>query len=366
MENITALEVRMGQRRVGRLLLRADGICLFEYAAEWLSCGFSISLFELPLKSGVFEAKPSPFGGGFGVFDDSMPDGWGLLIMDRHLQCLGIQPNDLNLLDRLALVGSAGRGALEFYPDKSFSSTSEAIDFFKLQKEIAAILQEDKSAEATSIEELYRRGGSPGGARPKVFVQYDGAEWLVKFPAREDKKTIGNQEFQYHLLARDCGVEMMDCRLFEDRFFGTQRFDRTDDGRKIHVVSAAGLLCADYRVPCLDYLHIFQVAANLTHSLAELWKVYKLMCFNYLIGNKDDHAKNFAFLCDKGNWRMAPAFDLLPSNGIGGYHTTSFNNSINPTDQDLLALARKFSLPEKEAKEVLEDMKVKVKHSING
>lgn len=186
MENISILEVKIDQRLVGRLLLRADGVCLFEYSNEWLANGFSISPFELPLRPGVFEAKRSPFEGGFGVFDDSMPDGWGLLIMDRHLQCLGIQPNDLNLLDRLALVGSAGRGALEFYPDKSFSSTSEAIDFFKLQKEIAAILQEDKSAEATSI------------------------------------------------------------------------------------------------------------------------------------------------LCEKGNWRLAPAFDLLPSNGIGGYHTTSFNNSINP------------------------------------
>lgn len=361
MENITALEVRMGQRRVGRLLLRADGICLFEYAAEWLSCGFSISPFELPLKSGVFEAKRSPFGGGFGVFDDSMPDGWGLLIMDRHLQCLGIRPEELNLLDRLALVGSCGRGALEFYPDKSFSNSMDFVDFEKLQKEVSAILRNDGDTGEDCIAELYRRGGSPGGARPKVFVRYDGDEWLVKFPAREDADRIGSQEYNYHLLARRCGVEMMDCRLFDNKFFGTKRFDRTSDGRKIHVISMAGLLCADYRIPSLDYYHIFQVTANLTHCVNELWKVFKLMCFNYLIGNKDDHAKNFAFLYENEEWHLAPAFDILPSTGIGGYHTTSFNNAINPTDQNLLTLARKFSLPDKDAREVLENMRCQVK-----
>lgn len=361
MENINVLEVRIAQQQVGRLFLKADGICLFEYAKEWLSEGFSISPFELPLKPGVFEAKPSPFDGGFGVFDDSMPDGWGLLIMDRHLQCLGIHPEELNLLDRLALVGSSGRGTLEFYPDKSFSNVEGLVDFEKLQKEVSSILQSDSGTDGESIAELYRRGGSPGGARPKVFVQYDGDEWLVKFPAREDPDGIGVQEYNYHLLARHCGVEMMDCRLFDNKFFGTKRFDRTSAGRKIHVISMAGLLCADYRLPCLDYLHIFQVTANLTHSVEELWKVFKLMCFNYLIGNKDDHAKNFAFLFENDAWQLAPAFDILPSSGIGGYHTTSFNNSINPTDEDLLALAHKFSLPDKEAKSILENMRSQIK-----
>ena len=352
MEHITSLQVRIGQRLVGRLMLKADGICLFEYAAEWLSEGYSISPFELPLRPGVFQAKPSPFEGGFGVFDDSMPDGWGLLIMDRYLQRLGVNPHSLNLLDRLALVGTAGRGALEYYPDKSIPEIAEAIDFDKTSRDISALLGE-KECPDDGIEELYRRGGSPGGARPKVFVKQDAAEWLVKFRAKEDKADVGQQELRYAQLAQDCGIEMMECRLFADEFFGTRRFDRTAEGEKVHVVSMAGLLCADYRIPCMDYCHIFQVACELTHNMRELWKIYRLMCFNYLIGNKDDHAKNFSFLCEEGRWRFAPAFDILPSEGMGGYHTTSINNAIDPTDEDLVAVAKQFSLDESEARKIL-------------
>lgn len=102
-------------------------------------------------------------------------------------------------------------------------------------------------------------------------------------------------------------------------------------------------------LPCIDYTHIFQVCALLTHSVAELWKVYRLMVFNYLIGNKDDHAKNFAFIHREGNWHFAPAYDLLPSDGINGFRTTSINDNIKPTEDDLFAVAVKAGLNEKEA-----------------
>lgn len=358
MENLKSIEVRMHDAKVGTLALTREGLCAFQYDTEWLKKGFSISPFELPLREEVFMAKQSPFDGGFGVFDDSLPDGWGLLIMDRYLQKQGVNLRKLNVLDRLAFVGTTGRGALEFFPDRSVEDWSVVEDFNKLAEEVSDILKEDDYL-GTGIDELYKRGGSPGGARPKVFVKYDGAEWLVKFRAKEDSKDIGKQEFKYSELAKLCGVEMTDCCLFENKYFGTKRFDRDTDGNKIHVVSMAGLLCADYRIPCLDYLHIFQVAGELTHSVKELWKVYRLMCFNYLIDNKDDHAKNFAFIHREDGWHFAPAFDILPSDGIGGYHTTSFNDSITPKDEDLLLLAKRVGLNEKEAKEILSEMKVK-------
>jgi serine/threonine-protein kinase HipA len=119
MNSIKQIEVIYADHIVGRLALTKEGLCAFEYTAEWLASGFSISPFELPLRSGVFIAKPRPFDGGFGVFDDCLPDGWGLLILDRYLQQQGISPRNLTLLDRLTLVGSTGRGALEFRPDKS-------------------------------------------------------------------------------------------------------------------------------------------------------------------------------------------------------------------------------------------------------
>ena len=355
MNSIKQIEVIYKSRLVGRLALTKEHLCAFEYSTEWISSGFSISPFELPLRSGVFIAKPRPFDGGFGVFDDCLPDGWGLLILDRYLQQHGINTRTLTLLDRLALVGSTGRGALEFRPDKSVVSKQEYADFEKLALEAERILDSEEYI-GEGIEEFQQRGGSPGGARPKIFTQYNGKEWLVKFRAKQDPTSIGRDEYKYSLLAKECGIEMPETQLFEDKYFGVERFDRTTDG-KLHVVSIAGLIGADYRVPSIDYTHIFQVCAALTHSIAELWKVYRLMVFNYLIENKDDHAKNFSFIYRNDNWHLSPAYDLLPSNGMNGFHTTSINNNIVPTTDDLIAVAVKAGLNRKEALVIFEDMK---------
>ena len=145
--------------------------------------------------------KPRPFEGGFGVFDDCLPDGWGLLILDRYLQQNGIKPCVLSLLDRLVLVGSTGRGALEFRPDKSVVSKQEYADFEKQALEAEQILDnEDYTVEG--IEEFQYRGGSPGGARPKIFTRYEGKEWLVKFRSKRDSKRIGVDEYRYSLLVK--------------------------------------------------------------------------------------------------------------------------------------------------------------------
>lgn len=350
MNSIKQIEVIYSEALVGRLALTKEGLCAFEYSAEWLKSGFSISPFELPLRSSVFIANPQPFDGGFGVFDDCLPDGWGLLILDRYLQRQGINPRTLTQLDRLALVGSTGRGALEFRPDKSVIAKQEYADFEKLALEAERILDSDDYIGA-GIEEFQHRGGSPGGARPKIFTRHEGKEWLVKFRAKQDPKRIGRDEYNYSLLAKMCGIEMPETRLFEDKYFGVERFDRTSEG-KLHVVSVAALIGADYRLPSIDYSHIFQVCAALTHSVAELWRLYRLMVFNYLIANKDDHAKNFAFIYRAKEWHLSPAYDLLPSDGINGYHTTSINDSIEPTKDDLIAVAIKAGLNKKEAEEI--------------
>lgn len=132
-------------------------------------------------------------------------------------------------------------------------------------------------------------------------------------------------------------------------------FNRTPNG-KLHIVSVAGLIGADYRLPSIDYTHIFQVCATLTHSVVEMLKVYRLMVFNYLIDNKDDHAKNFAFIYRDGDWHFAPAYDLLPSDGINGFRTTSINDSIEPTKEDLFAVAVKAGLDKKKAIEIFEEI----------
>ena len=348
------IEISMWGRTVGVMALTKDGLCAFEYDAAWLQDGFPISPFELPLTAGVKIAKRHPFSGGFGVFDDCLPDGWGRLVLSRYLQSRGIHAEQLDLLQQLCLVGSQGRGALEFKPDESISASQDYVDFERLAAESEAIL-ETASYTGEYLQELVQRGGSPGGARPKIFVKDEEGEWLVKFGAKYDPSDIGQREWHYAMLAQQCGIQMMPCKLFENKFFGTKRFDR-QNGTRQHVISAAGLLLADYREPSLDYRHIFQLASVLTHSMEEMWKVYRLMCFNVLIENKDDHAKNFAFLYDD-QWHLAPAFDLLPSDGFNGYHTTTVNDAIEPQKSDVLALASRVGLNVKKADEIFECIK---------
>ena len=200
---------------------------------------------------------------------------------------------------------------------------------------------------------LYRFSGSSGGARPKAFLQIDGREWLVKFPASDDPGDIGRIEYETSLLAKECGIEMPETRLFENRYFGTERFDRTPAG-KVHVVSAAGLLDADYRSPSLDYKGLLTLCRILTRDMTEVEQLFKRMVFNVIIKNRDDHAKNFAFLMDtRGEWRLSPAYDVLPSYGFGGFHTTTVNGSGKPSQADLLAVASTAGIPEKKADAII-------------
>ena len=353
MDNISIIEVFISGRRIGRMALTPEGMCGFEYDADWIQTGFSISPFYLPLKSGLIMAKRDPFGGNFGVFDDSLPDGWGNLLLDRYLQERGIDPYKLNILERLSLIGSTGRGALEYYPDKSVVSDAEYLNFDSLAKEVAKILESKESK--GSVDLLYKYGGSSGGARPKVFTKVDGREWLVKFKATNDPADVGEIEYNYSLLAHDCGIRMAETRLFDNRYFGVERFDRVPQG-KIHTVSAAGLLHANYRIPSLDYSILLKLTLNLTKDMEQVAEMFRLMVFNVLISNRDDHAKNLSFQWANGAWKLSPAYDLLPSNGFNGYHTTTINGKGEPALADVSTLAAEIGLSKQYATQTIEEL----------
>ena len=353
MKEVQVLEIRMHQQKVGRMVLTSDYRCAFEYDVEYLKTGSSISPFHLPLKKEVFIAKRTPFEGGFGVFDDSLPDGWGNLILDRYLKHKGIDPNTLTILQRLALIGSSGRGALQYSPDFSEANNNELLDFDKLAQETERILMTESNGDC--LETLYQYGGSSGGARPKIFVQRDGKEWLVKFKASLDPHTIGETEYHYSLLAKQCGIEMPETRLFENKYFGVERFDRTMEG-KIHTISAAGLLNANFREPSLDYETLLQVCHVLTKNMEEVIKLFRIMVFNVVIKNRDDHAKNFSFQLINNEWQLSPAYDLLPSSGFNGFHTTTVNNNGNPSNKDMIAVANRIGIPKQLAQAIIEEI----------
>lgn len=343
----------MLDRRVGRMAITPEGLCGFEYDDDWVQTGFSISPFYLPLKLGLIMAKRDPFGGNFGVFDDSLPDGWGNLLFDRYLQEKGIDPYKLNILERLSLIGPTGRGALEYRPDKSVVVDDDFLDFDHLTKEAEKILESKEST--GSIDLLYKYGGSSGGARPKVFAKIDDREWLVKFKATIDPVNVGEIEYNYSQLAKECGIQMAETCLFDDRYFGVERFDRTPQG-KIHTISAAGLLNANYRIPSLDYSILLKLTLNLTKDMEQVAKMYRLMVFNILISNRDDHAKNFSFQWINKAWKLSPAYDLLPSSGFNGYHTTTINGKGEPTLADIITLANEIGLSKQYATQMIEEL----------
>ncbi len=353
MNSISVIEVYISHKRVGRLALTPDGLCAFEYDSEWISRGYSISPFFLPLKSGVQIAKRDPFAGGFGVFDDSLPDGWGNLILDMYLTEQGVNPHKLTLLDRLALIGCTGRGALEYRPDRSIIANDDFKDFDKIARD-AEIILSDKNGDV-SVDDLYRYGGSSGGAHPKIFTTIDNRHWLVKFRASLDPQNIGEIEYRYSQLAEKCGIIMSETKLFDGKYFGTERFDRTSEG-KVHTVSAAGLLNANYRIPSLDYSILMKLTLQLTRDMAQVLQMFRLMVFNILISNRDDHAKNFSFQYVNGSWKLSPAYDLLPSIGFNGYHTTTINGQGEPTLQDIIAVAKDGGISESDAKSIIEEL----------
>lgn len=352
-KKIPVIEVWFEHRKVGRVAQPVNQLCLFEYDPQWIQTGFSISPFYLPLKSGVFTARQIPFNGLFGVFNDSLPDGWGQLLIDRWLMEKGIRSNELSILERLSIVGNSGMGALMYRPSQipGEDTSVKPLDFYA--KEVEKILSDNFSG---SLNELVNKAGSSGGARPKILVNIEGHEWLIKFKASADPLNVGEIEFQHSLLAGKCGIEMPETRLFEGKYFGVRRFDR-ENRKRFHVHSAAGLLYASYRLPSLDYISLMNATMSLTRDINEMGKMFRLMIFNVLIGNKDDHANNFSYIYKNNKWQLSPAYDLLPSFGFNDNHTTTVNGKGKPTVADCLEVAKLSSFPEKTAKNIIEEVK---------
>ena len=349
----SSLEVLYHPKKVGRLALAPDGRCVFAYDALWLNNGFSISPFYLPLKSGVFTARAEPFNGLFGVFNDSLPDGWGMMLADRWLKEKGFKPAEFTGIDRLSLVGNHGMGALSYHPaqtDLPNVEITHQLDYYA--NEVAKILHADGSA---ALEEIFDKAGSSGGARPKVLLNIDGTDWLIKFRASSDPEQVGAIEYQYAQLAGKCGIEMPESLLFDGKYFGVQRFDRMA-GIRFHVHTAAGLLYASHRLPSLDYTDLLKATMALTRDFNEVEKMFRLMVFNVAIGNKDDHAKNFSFIYRDHRWKLSPAYDLLPSVGFNNNHTTTINGKGKPVLKDCLEVAKLTAFPMKTAEKIVDEV----------
>ncbi len=359
MNKYKSLQVFIDDRMVGTLAVTPQKVVAFEYDKEWLSNGFSISPLSLPLQSGVFVPKKyETFEGLFGVFSDSLPDGWGRLLVDRLLMKEKVNPNEVDSLNRLAIVSKTGMGALTYKPQIQLAMDETDLSLDEIANECAKIFE---SEESRNLDTIFQMGGSSGGARPKVFYKIDGEEWIVKFPSSLDVKNIGELEYKYSLCAKECKIEMPETRLLPSNqcsgYFAVKRFDR-ENGKRIHMVSVSGLLETSHRIPNLDYNILMQLTMKLTGDYQEIEKMYRLMCFNVFAHNRDDHSKNFSFLYKDNRWQLSPAYDLTYSNSIGGEHATMINgNGRNPGMDDFLAVADNVKFDKKKAKQIANEIR---------
>ena len=367
---------------VGKLA-RRDQKIYFEYDASFVNSGVDISPIKCPLKSGVQSFDPFLFEGLPGVFNDSLPDGWGRLLLDRKMRALGVMPQQLSPLDRLAYVGHAGMGALVYEPDYTddalhdyAQTTSGRIDMDTLAAQAEQVL----AGEASDVlQELLILNGSSAGARPKAIIGLDDTRqrviygvhqlpvndqsgyqpWLVKFPNIRDGADAGAIEYVYALMAVEAGLIMPDVHLFPAQkgagYFAVKRFDRNDNER-LHMHTACGLLHSDFRVPALDYEDLIALTMLLTKDIREVEKMYRLAVFNVLSHNRDDHAKNFSFLMNEfGEWKLSPAYDLTFSSGPRGEQSTMvMGEGRNPSVADLIKLGMEAKLPRQSINHIIE------------
>lgn len=358
-------------KTVGRLTLRKHKI-YFEYDAGYLSDGFELSPIRLPLKSGLTICDSSVFDGLPGLFNDSLPDGWGRLLFDRAMHLRGIKLDQLTPLHQLAHVGKSGMGALVYKPDNSQNIEPAELNLDQLSRHCTDVLEGDAE---DVINELLLLNGSSGGARPKVLIGYNqktgrvihGTQklpkyyehWIVKFQNSQDGPDAGAIEFVYSKLAAAARISVPDVRLFPSKlgagYFAVKRFDRTE-GKRLHMHTAGGLLHSDHRIPTLDYHNLLELTMFLMRDVRELYKMFQLAVFNVMAHNRDDHSKNFTFLMDEtGEWKLSPAYDLTFSHGPGGEHSTMImGEGDSPSRDDLRALGSESGLSNSQIKEAID------------
>jgi serine/threonine-protein kinase HipA len=361
-KHIDRLTVRHNGVTVGTLSLSAEGqVCAFEYDSAWLQSGFSISPIELPLKPGLFLAKPQPFAGNFGVFDDSLPDGYGRYLMHKALMLHGVDDTTLTAIERLSMVGSGGMGALTYEPtaDFDFGDTAEPGDFDRLQQIALNVLCEKDSHHAGLL--LFNSRNS-GGCRPKALYSDADGHWLVKFRHTYDPQDMGIQELRYNELARRCGLNVPDSKLTNGRYFTVRRFDISPSGERLHTVTAGGLLCVSLDTPVLDYRNLLALTGYITQRPDDVEEMFRRMVFNYLTDNKDDHCKNFSFsVCrevDGWRWHLAPAYDLTRcTEGYNGEHATSVNGTGHPTVEDMVSVGVRAKMAERRCREIIAELR---------
>ena len=352
LKEVIKLVVKYNDTIVGTLFDTKDHGIAFQYDINWLKEGFSISPLFLPLSEQIFYAKENAVNGLFGAFNDTLPDGWGLLLTIRQLAKQGIDYNKLSPLTKLSMVSNSASGALRYEPLQYDETKIESNP--NLDDLCDAMINTYQDA-TKDLDRIYLLGGSSGGARPKILMNIDNVPWIIKFPCRFDDKDCGIKEFQYNQTAQQAGINVNEHQLFPSKlhqgYFGAKRFDIDPlTQRKIHFISLCGVLETSHTLANLDYLHLFKVIDKIcVNNKTDKYEAFKQMCFNVIFKNTDDHGKNFGFLYDEAikGYKLSPAYDLT-SLPYDKEHEMMVNHHGNPTIEDCIEVGKIIGICEKD------------------
>jgi serine/threonine-protein kinase HipA len=325
----------------------------FRYTSEYLEHpeAFPLDPLHLPLSTEIFEAD-RPRAGIHGVFEDSLPDDWGRRLMVRSHK-LGRE--DQRVPNLLRILGNQGLGALSYLEGGRPATKTTGVSSSHLEELVLLAEKYEQEPTSTADDELsllFQAGTSPGGARPKALIEDEGGSYLAKFASARDQVDVVSLEAGTMELARRAGIETAETRL---RKLGSRkcllvkRFDINKAGGRNHLVSMQTLLKADdyYNLGYQDLARVIKHIS--TQPGQDLQRLYRQMVFNVMIGNTDDHLKNFLMLHDDAGWKLSPAFDLVPNIGFNREHTLRIGLDNRPADTDtILGEAKYFGIKRQE------------------
>lgn len=334
----------------------------FQYSEEAKRRGLELSSFTLALAGDKLRRGFAPHQLGLPApVYDALPDGWGMLLMDRLFKRRGLNAARIGPLERLAFIGSNAMGAMSFKPVAPETLQAQpAVSIDLLAAEVREVL---KGEGGEFLQKLLQLGGSPQGARPKALVYRDPQEgnfttaaqpdfepWLIKFPAKEEHPEVCAVEMVYAHCLRQCGIQTPDTQYFSLpnglAAFASKRFDR-QDGLRVPMQSLAAFTGADFRSPgALDYVNFLRATQMCTNDVRETALAFERVVFNVVFNNRDDHPKNFAYIMSaSGLWTLAPAYDVTFCEGPGGYHQMDVMGEALAVDRAaLLALANEAEI----------------------
>lgn len=385
---IEEIEIKIGGQVAGYAVYKASRLVYFEYDSKF-PLAYDLAPLMMPrsvTQAWSFDLNEATYHGLPGLLADSLPDKYGTQMIDLWFSKNGMALGQVTALDRLCYLGSRAMGALEFFPNYDTKFQDQNLDVEKLIDLSAQILSERMNVTA-SLEDMatvLQIGSSAGGARAKAVIAFNPKtleirsgqvqhgssfqDWIIKFDGLtqeglSDPLGYTNIEYAYYLMAMDCGIEMMESRLYEehDRYhFLTKRFDR-NNGEKLHMQTMCALAHLDYNEPrTASYETLFRISNFLQLNAKEREQIFRRMVFNVVARNHDDHTKNFSFLMDQsGKWSLAPAYDLTYSYRPDHYWLKEHNLLINGKSEnfireDLLQLARSFHV--KNANDLIDEI----------